>query len=251
MAWIDVQPEQMVSFNDALTGGFVLRDGQTNPGGNKCMTKDNALTTYCLEPTNMSSLANNQLAKKSLWEPKPLLSYSYTLKYSYFDDSPRGFSTSAESCSATTSMTVYSNSNVIAAGLALYKDTCGSVPLDATVWNSGLNVNYYKLDNVSVRFQGPSESIFGNVVYDTTSCATCYTLVEIGRAINSTDACYNANTQSYVIVGADVNTLLGATLLYTRCSNPTPAAAGWYSDGTRARYWNGSAFQGANVVCIA
>lgn len=83
------------------------------------------------------------------------------------------------------------------------------------------------------------------------SGAVCYVLADIGRDPDSSYiACENANFGSYILVSANAPSLLGATLLYNRCPPSAAATAGWYSDGARARQWNGSAFVGSPVQCI-
>ena len=93
--------------------------------------------------------------------------------------------------------------------------------------------------------------------YSTTTSSTtpapgaCFSLPEIGRDPSSSNqACINQNNGSYVVVTANADGLLGATLLYRNCSTKPPAIAGWYADGARARYWTGSAFSGSPVQCI-
>lgn len=68
MPWSSLANNQMVSYLDAQTSGFVIREGQTNPGTNQCMTKDNAFAMYYLTATaSTNALASNQLIQKSLW----------------------------------------------------------------------------------------------------------------------------------------------------------------------------------------
>jgi len=68
MAWSSLANNQMVSYLDAQTSGFTIKPGQTNPGTNKCMTKDEAFAMYYLTATaNTNALASNQLIQKSFW----------------------------------------------------------------------------------------------------------------------------------------------------------------------------------------
>ncbi len=67
MAWGNLADNQMVSYTDAQGGGFILNSGQTAVTSNQCMTKNDALTKYNLNPTNMSSYGDLQLVPKSAW----------------------------------------------------------------------------------------------------------------------------------------------------------------------------------------
>jgi sulfur carrier protein ThiS len=67
MAWNDVGQEQMVSYTDAQTGGFLLKANQSQVDSNQCMTKNDALTKYLLRPENMAAYTNNQLVPKKEW----------------------------------------------------------------------------------------------------------------------------------------------------------------------------------------
>lgn len=91
---------------------------------------------------------------------------------------------------------------------------------------------------------------YSTTTSSTTAAGGCFALIEVGRASSSSIACNNANSGIYISVFADTDTLLGATLLYRRCSDKLPALSGWYADGARARQWNGSAFVGSPVRCI-
>ena len=80
--------------------------------------------------------------------------------------------------------------------------------------------------------------------------SSCFFLPEVARGTSSGVACNNANSGIYISVAANSDTLLGATLMYRRCSDLLPGLSAWYSDGARARNWNGSAFVGSPVQCI-
>jgi len=71
MAWSDLANNQMVSYFDASTSGFLLNSGQSHfttlPAANQCMTKADALLKYNLNSTFMSSYANLQLVPKTVW----------------------------------------------------------------------------------------------------------------------------------------------------------------------------------------
>ena len=71
MAWSNLANNQMVSYFDASTSGFVLNSGQSHfttlPAANQCMTKADALLKYNLNPTFMSSYASLQLVPKTVW----------------------------------------------------------------------------------------------------------------------------------------------------------------------------------------
>lgn len=92
--------------------------------------------------------------------------------------------------------------------------------------------------------------------YSTTTSSTtpapspCYNLDSIGRSTTANQACINQNNGLYVPVSANADGLLGATLLYRNCTTKALQSAGWFSDGARARQWNGSAFVGQPIQCI-
>jgi hypothetical protein len=72
MAWSSLVDNQMVSFYDIQEGGFVLKSGQSHVNSNQCITKDEALTKYVLDPTPLAPYASNQLIPK-----QPLSSSRY------------------------------------------------------------------------------------------------------------------------------------------------------------------------------
>jgi hypothetical protein len=47
MAFNDLAANQMVAYNQASSGGFTLKSGQTNPNTLQMMTKDMALCIIC------------------------------------------------------------------------------------------------------------------------------------------------------------------------------------------------------------
>jgi hypothetical protein len=65
MAFNDLAANQMVAYNQASSGGFTLKSGQTNPNTLQMMTKDMAFM-YNLSPTTGSNdILGNQLMQKS------------------------------------------------------------------------------------------------------------------------------------------------------------------------------------------
>ena len=64
MAWGDLSSNQMVSFTDAQTSGFLLKSGQSHVTSNQCMTKSDITTKYNV---SVSGYSSNQLVPKSLW----------------------------------------------------------------------------------------------------------------------------------------------------------------------------------------
>jgi hypothetical protein len=66
MAFNDLA-NQMVAYNQASSGGFTLKSGQTNPNTLQMMTKDMAFAMYNLSPTTGSNdILGNQLMQKVL-----------------------------------------------------------------------------------------------------------------------------------------------------------------------------------------
>jgi hypothetical protein len=58
----------MVTYNQASSGGFTLKSGQTNPNTLQMMTKDMAFAMYNLSPTTGSNdILGNQLMQKKFW----------------------------------------------------------------------------------------------------------------------------------------------------------------------------------------
>jgi hypothetical protein len=65
MAFNDLAANQMVAYNQASSGGFTLKSGQTNPN---TFDKDMAFAMYNLSPTTGSNdILGNQLMQKSFW----------------------------------------------------------------------------------------------------------------------------------------------------------------------------------------
>jgi uncharacterized protein (TIGR02145 family) len=61
------EPNEMVSFTQAASLGFILKPGQSHVTSNRCMTKLEALTKYKLSISAMDAYANNQLIPRSVW----------------------------------------------------------------------------------------------------------------------------------------------------------------------------------------
>jgi hypothetical protein len=72
MAWDDLLNNQMVSFTDAQTSGFPLIPGETNPGGDRNMTKSEILFRYNVNigTTYANPYLDNQLVPKIDWLSK-------------------------------------------------------------------------------------------------------------------------------------------------------------------------------------
>jgi hypothetical protein len=67
MAFNDLAANQMVAYNQASSGGFTLKSGQTNPNTLQ-MIKDMAFAMYNLSPTTGSNdILGNQLMQKKFW----------------------------------------------------------------------------------------------------------------------------------------------------------------------------------------
>lgn len=128
-------------------------------------------TTYYVRAyaTNAAGTGYGNVVSFTTLNPLP---YSYTLQYNYFDDTYVGFANSAAACAATTTYTtVWSSSATIEAGMALYTDQYGQVPLAA--YSFGTANSYFKLGDNNVRFeQNYPENELGNVVYSVASCST-------------------------------------------------------------------------------
>lgn len=174
MAWSDVAANQMVTLTNALTSGFTLKPGQSNPGGTQCMTKNDAFTKYNLATTaNTNTVASNQLMRKDYWVAGTVLPYSYTFYYASADGDPNwgGFNTSSEACAATSfSATVYSSSSSIVVGMELFYDQYGTIPLNCTSYDQS-GYDYYKINSTLIQFV--NEGFFGgNQVYSTSACVT-------------------------------------------------------------------------------
>ena len=65
MAWNDLAPNQMVSFNDIQESGFGLRPGISPISSDQCITRDEALNMYFLNPYAVALYSSNQLIPKS------------------------------------------------------------------------------------------------------------------------------------------------------------------------------------------
>jgi hypothetical protein len=64
MAFNDLAANQMVAYNQASSGGFTLKSGQTNPNTLQMMTKDMAFAMYNLS-LGSNDILGNQLMQKS------------------------------------------------------------------------------------------------------------------------------------------------------------------------------------------
>jgi len=60
-------PNEMVSFTQAQSLGFLLNLGQSHVTSNQCMTKLEATTKYSLNTALLNAYAPNQLIPKSVW----------------------------------------------------------------------------------------------------------------------------------------------------------------------------------------
>jgi hypothetical protein len=74
MAFNDLAANQMVAYNQASSGGFTLKSGQTNPNTLQMMTKDMAFAMYNLSTTGSNDILGNQLMQKVL-----VSSFKYTI----------------------------------------------------------------------------------------------------------------------------------------------------------------------------
>jgi hypothetical protein len=74
MAFNDLAANQMVAYNQASSGGFTLKSGQTNPNTLQMMTKDMAFAMYNLSTTGSNDILGNQLMQKFL-----VSSFKYTI----------------------------------------------------------------------------------------------------------------------------------------------------------------------------
>ena len=72
MAWSNLSGSQMVSFTDAQTSGFALKQGQSHATSPQCMTKSEILAKYTLDigTTYGNPYASNQLVPVVDWIPK-------------------------------------------------------------------------------------------------------------------------------------------------------------------------------------
>jgi hypothetical protein len=66
MAFNDLAANQMVAYNQASSGGFTLKSGQTNPNTLQMMTKDMAFAMYNLSTGSNDILGNQLMQKKFL-----------------------------------------------------------------------------------------------------------------------------------------------------------------------------------------
>jgi hypothetical protein len=225
MAWGDLASNQMVSYADATSGGFTIKPGQTNPGTLQCMTKSQAFDMYYLQTTaNTNTVASNQLMRKDYWTAATVLPYSYTLYYSVQADvSLFGFTTSSAACSSVSpSITVYSSSSAIAAGMALFYDQYGNNQIYASGYAA--SDPYFKLNDSLVRFQqNDPETLQGYVLYDVSTCvvnsvvfSSFYSYTGSGSAnysgtvtITGASATFNARSTSTGNFSTDTNINIG------------------------------------------
>jgi hypothetical protein len=72
--------------------------------------------------------------------------------------------------------------------------------------------------------------------------ATCGPISVGNNSTNRNTACSNFNTGVVITVYASPQNLQTATILYRTSCGGVLRAAGYYSDGVKTRYWNGTAF---------
>ena len=81
--------------------------------------------------------------------------------------------------------------------------------------------------------------------YSTTTTTTLPACgpISVGNNVSNRDtACSNFNSGVVFTVYASPQNLQTATILYRTSCGSALRAAGWYSDGVKTRYWNGTAF---------
>jgi hypothetical protein len=71
---------------------------------------------------------------------------------------------------------------------------------------------------------------------------SCYAYPEIGFGSTANVACNNANIGDFVALAGDAAQFQNATTISRRCPLGQLSAAGWYSNGSIARQWNGVGF---------
>lgn len=91
MAWGDLAGNQMVSFTDAQSSGFILNGGQNHVTSNQCMTKDDWIAKYNIVAGNLSGLAGNQLVQKSLLSSVTVYSSAFYSESATKNNCPVGY----------------------------------------------------------------------------------------------------------------------------------------------------------------
>ena len=65
MGWNDLAPNQMVSFIDIQGSNFTLKEGKSPIDTNQCITRDEVLDMYNINPVSVAIYSGNQLIPKS------------------------------------------------------------------------------------------------------------------------------------------------------------------------------------------
>lgn len=148
MAWNDLAANQGVSFDSlrsAVVAGLFQVIGTLDPSA-KIMTKAEALAAVALDTSNatLSPKSSNQLVMKRDFTSSVNLPYSYTLRYTAYVSkfgSFEGWPSSGDACVATTylTMTVYSSSSSLGAGVVLYGTATGGAIKPDGIF-AGLNI---------------------------------------------------------------------------------------------------------------
>ena len=134
MAFNDLQPNQMVTFTDAQSGGFILKSGQSNPGGTKCMTKSEALTIYNLKDALMNTYLTNQLVPKSVWVSN---SIPVSTIFGTTGSSPYGITIDSSGNIYTANYNSNNVTKITPSGSSSIFGTTGSNPREITIDSSG------------------------------------------------------------------------------------------------------------------
>lgn len=101
--------------------------------------------------------------------------------------------------------------------------------------SAGFNPSYSGSKNSLKNFRGYNHSV-----------GVATTPVSVGSNVSSATSACSAPTALYYIPSGQ--SFAFATALYTNATGTTNASPRWYSDGSNARYWDGTSFT-SNIIC--
>jgi hypothetical protein len=230
------QTNAMITYNDAqfmvANSGFLFKI-QGCPSTNQCMTKSEIDKYLVTDPSSYTGYSNNQLV--------PFDKLNRGLSVQPF--SPFGVFSSGSTFNvviqSSTSWTIISN-----VGWLTFNTAFGSGNTTVITTFSTNGTGSTRTGTVTIE---AGNQTYVLTVNQLSSAGVPVTLLTVGYNISSSsNACSNfALTTIYIATGGALFT----AQIYSSSAGTTAAAAGFYSDGTGVREWNGTGWIGLTAFC--
>lgn len=227
----------MVTWNDMIymvdNDGYRLK-GVYPPESNKAATKAEIIAYLYVNEENLLGYDDNQLVP-----------YQMISKGLYVDAGTQNITDAG----STFSFTIEDAGEWVITGIESW------LTVDATSGNGTATVTATVSQNTGVARSGTltiTDSLSSNtfdIVVNQDAYVGSYQAISLGKADTSNDACTDAVSSPSTYYIYDSETFASATYLSGVSTGGKAAAAGYYSDESIARYWNGSAFTGQNLAC--